>query len=307
MASTGKASTKIYGMLLTPMFDDRRRNIHITNLIKLIDWSAEQNIDGLVVAPSIGEAPHMSKEEREMVFRVSIEHTKKYYPHLTMIAMTSECNTWSVIDFANYAKELGYHGQQVAPPFYWKVGETGLLRHYKLIWEETNLPIVLYHNLGLSKIEMGRKFIGKVAREIPLMGVKETETDPYTQLIKLFDAVDGYAPIYTTFRSFAWGLQLGAKGGFINTPTLPVCKKLAELFDNGKTEEMVELQKRITLVFPQKGERDEDAITLTKEMGTVVTGIDMGPVREPYQRASKEFLDDFGKEYAKLEEFMETL
>ena len=302
-------STEIYAMLLTPMLNDRRRTIDYLRLTAEIGWCASYKIDGLVIAPSIGEAPHLRDEERKQVFKECIGYTKERHPNLKMIAMTTHCDTWQVIDFANYAKELGYHGQQLTPPYYWRIGEKGVLRHYKLTWEESRLPIVLYHNPGLSKVEMRREFIGQLVGEIPngLIGVKETETDPYTQLVKLFEAVNGRVPIYTTFRAFAWGLLLGARGGFINAPTLPACVKLAKLFDEGETEKMIELQKAITLTFPQKGERNEDAISLTKAMGSIVMNLDMGPVREPYLPASDEFAIDFRKKYEKLEKFMAGL
>lgn len=304
-----KKHKEVYGMLVTPMYTDEDQTINYENLLALVDWSIAQGVDGLVVAPSIGEAPLMMREEREEVFRVCIEHVQEEHPdkNITMIAMTSDAYTRGAVDYADYAKDLGYDGQQVTAPYYWIPSEPDVVYHYEKIWERTGLPIILYHNPGLSKVEMSRALIAKIASSIPLMGIKETETDPYTKLTELFKMVGNLAPIYTTFRSFGWGLMLGARGGFINTPTLPVCMKLAKLFDAGEIQKVIELQEKITMTFPRKGERTQNPISLTKAMAEIVTGIKMGDVREPYLPASEEFKNDFTCKYRELEEYMETL
>src|SRR5260221_13707528 len=118
------------------------------------------------------------------------------------------------------AARLGYAAQQVTPPYYWRCGEAEVERHYSMIAEAGDLPVVIYHNPALSKFNITPKFAAKLATIPGVVAFKEVLTD-LQHLEALYDEVGGRADIYNTFRAMLAGLMLGAAGGFINIFAVP--------------------------------------------------------------------------------------
>jgi len=193
-------------MLVTPFHDDYRLNE--AALRKEVDWAIASGANGVVAAPSIGEFLHMSDAERTRVFEIVVEEARKK-PGISTVAMTSGATTLETIHYAKIAARLGYDAQQVIPPYYWRCGEAEVERHYRMVAESGDLPVVIYHNPALSKFNISPKFAGKLATIQGVVAFKEVLTD-LQHLEALYDEVDGRADIYNTFRAMLAGLMLGA-------------------------------------------------------------------------------------------------
>lgn len=295
----------IIAMTVTPMHPDESVNYDAFN--RQIDWCVKQGVNGIVILPSIGEVFHFEPNDRIHIMGTMMDYIKSHYPHLYMITMTAETYSSAVVKYAQAAKSMGYDAQQIIPPHYWRPAKSNIMVHFQAA-ARTGLDIVTYNNPGLSKVNLERPFIKKLAEEIvTIKAIKETETDPYNELEPLFDEVEGKIKIFTTFRAFGWGLLLGSSGGFINIPTVPVCTKMLELHKTKTYDaiiKLVMLQRAMGRTFPKKGEFSENPLALTKAMASVVTGIEMGAPKMPYEAASKEFVENFKQRYIALQELM---
>lgn len=268
----------ILAMLVTP-FDGEYR-LNEAALRREVQWCLEHGAAGIVATPSIGEFLHLSEAERVRAMEVTLEEARRR-PGICAVAMTSGATTLEALHYARIAARMGYDAQQLIPPYYWRCGELEVERHYRMVAEAGDLPIVVYHNPALSKFTMSPRFFGKLAAIPNIVAIKEVLTD-LQHLEALYDEVGGRIAIYNTFRALLSGLLLGAAGGFINVFAVPAAVALLKAFGAGDIARAQEIQRRLNRCFPRGGEETLGHLGTTKVTASVVTGIDMGPARPPY-------------------------
>jgi len=268
----------ILAMLVTPF--TKTYELDEWALRAEVDWCVQNGANGIVATPSIGEFLHLNDAERIRAFEVTLEQSRKHKDVVT-VAMTSGATTLEALKFAKIAGEMGYDAQQLIPPYYWRCGEEEVYKHYQMVAEAGNLPVVVYHNPALSKFQMSPKFFGRLCGIPGVVAIKEVLTD-LQHLEALYDEVGGRVKVLQTFRAFLTGLMLGAAGGFINVFAVPASAKLLQLFQAGEMAKAVEVQRRLNRCFPRGGEGALGHLGTTKVTASVVTGIDMGPARPPY-------------------------
>jgi dihydrodipicolinate synthase/N-acetylneuraminate lyase len=273
-----KLTNGIIAMLVTPFTADYRLNE--AALRAEVKWAIEKGATGVVAAPSIGEFLHMDEQERTRVFEIVLEEARRK-PGICAVAMTSGATTLEALKYARIAGKMGYDAQQVIPPYYWRCGELEVERHFRMIAEAGDLPVVVYHNPALSKFNISPKFAAKLATIPGVVAFKEVLTD-LQHLEALYDEVGGRADIYNTFRALLAGLMLGAAGGFINIFAVPAAVALQRWFRAGDLGRAEEIQRRLNRCFPRGGEETLGHLGTTKVTASVVTGIEMGPARPPY-------------------------
>jgi N-acetylneuraminate lyase len=197
------------------------------------------------------------------------------------VAMTSGATTLETLKYARIAGKMGYDAQQVIAPYYWRCGELEVERHFRMVAEAGDLPVVIYHNPALSKFNISSKFAGKLATIPGVVAFQEVLTD-VQHLEALYDEVGGRADIYNTFRALLAGLMLGAAGGFINIFAVPAAAALMKSFKASDLGRAEKIQRRLNRCFPRGGEETLGHLGTTKITASVVTGIDMGTARPPY-------------------------
>jgi len=161
----------IHAMLVTPFTADYKINEEA--LRKEVRWALDNGADGIVATPSIGEFLHLNEAERTRAFEVTLEETRKR-PGVPATAMTSGATTLEALHFAKIAAKMGYDAQQVIPPYYWRCGEAEVERHYRMIAEAGDLPLVVYHNPALSKFNITPKFAARSIRISSSMSCRMT-------------------------------------------------------------------------------------------------------------------------------------
>jgi dihydrodipicolinate synthase/N-acetylneuraminate lyase len=265
-------------MLVTPFTSDYQLNEEA--LRREVRWALDNGAIGIVATPSIGEFLHLSESERVSAWEVTLEETRKR-PDAPAVAMTSGATTLETLHYARIAAKMGFDAQQVIPPYYWRCGELEVERHFRMIAEAGDLPVVIYHNPALSKFTITPKFAGKLAAIANVVAMKEVLTD-LQHLEALYDEIGGRIDIYNTFRAFLTGLMLGAAGGFINIFAVPAAAGLLKTYKAGDIKRAEEIQRRLNRCFPRGGEEALGHLGTTKVTASVTTGIEMGPARPPY-------------------------
>lgn len=268
----------ILAMLVTPFTADFKLNEEA--LRRQVRWALEHGAEGIVATPSIGEFLHLSESERVRAWEVTLEETRQR-PGICAVAMTSGATTLETLNYAKIAARRGFDAQQVIPPYYWRCGELEVERHYRMVAEAGDLPVVIYHNPALSKFTISPRFAGRLAAIPNIVAMKEVLTD-LQHLEALYDEIGGRIDIFNTFRALLAGLMLGAAGGFINIFAVPAAVALMKSFAKGEVARAQEIQRRLNRCFPRGGEETLGHLGTTKVTATVATGIEMGPARPPY-------------------------
>jgi len=286
----------VYAMLVTPMhsaslvgnmnFDGVNVGLHTRQLVNFealraeVRWAIEQGAVGIVVTPSIGEFACLDDSERWECFRVCADEAAKYDGIIT-IAMTADTCTHKIAQHTERAIQYGYDAAQLIPPYYWIPDDEEVFEHYSSA-AEMGLPLVVYHNPMLSKVNMSIPLLERIAKIPGVVAMKEVETDRQRRLEPLFASMKDKLDVFLTYRAFTTGLLLGSCGGFANIQSLPFCVKMYDLWQKGERDHAEAIQNLLNEVLPRGGESNRRHIGTNKLAATLVTGIDMGSPRAPY-------------------------
>lgn len=125
--------------IVTPFTND---GINYEKLKELIEWHIEENTDAIVICGTTGEASTMSEEERKNAIKFTVEVVNKRIP---VIAGTGTNNTAASIKMSQYAESVGVDALLVITPYYNKTNKKGLFKHFEVINNSVNIPIILYN------------------------------------------------------------------------------------------------------------------------------------------------------------------
>lgn len=268
----------VYAMLVTPMRADG--SVDFTALRAETAWAVRYGAVGVVVTPSIGEFACVEDSERWACFRECAK-VLQGYSNVIKIAMTADTCTHKVLEHTARALDYCYDAAQLIPPYYWIPDDDEVFTHYELA-AEMGLPLVVYHNPMLSKVEMSIPLLERLAKIPGVVAMKEVKTDRQVRLEPLFSALKGKLDVFVTYRAFTTGMLLGASGGFANIQSLPFVVKMYDLWQKGEREHAEAIQNLLNEVLPRGGEGNKRHIGTNKLAASIVTGIDMGSPRAPY-------------------------
>ncbi len=157
--------------LVTPF---KNGAVDFDTLKRLVDWHVDQGSHGLVPVGTTGESPTLTHEEHEEVVSSVVKAAAGRIP---VIAGTGSNNTSEAIRFMQHAEEAGAQAALVVTPYYNKPTQDGLIRHFTMLHEASNLPIIIYNIPGRSVVDMLPSTMGELAKLPRVIGVKDATGD----------------------------------------------------------------------------------------------------------------------------------
>lgn len=165
-----------FGRVLTAMvtpFDDQGR-LDLKAAQQLAQWLLDQGNDGLVLNGTTGESPTLTAEESLDLFRAVREATDA-----PLIAGTGSNDTAHAIKMTKAATAIGVDGVMLVAPYYNKPSQAGLERHFRMVAEATDLPVILYDIPGRTGRKVETSTILTLAHAVPnLIGLKDAAGNP---------------------------------------------------------------------------------------------------------------------------------
>lgn len=121
---------------------DANDNINFDEFKRLVEFQIENGANAIIVCGTTGEASTMSTEEKQELIKYCVKVVNKRVP---VIAGIGSNNTKAVIENEKFAERIGVDGLLAVTPYYNKTTQEGLIAHYSLIANNTDLPIILYN------------------------------------------------------------------------------------------------------------------------------------------------------------------
>ena len=131
--------TGVATALITPLNEN---GVDYEKLGKLIDWQIEEGIDAIVACGTTGESSTLSDKEHRDVISYAVERSNGRVP---IIAGTGSNETDYAIKMSQHACEAGADAVLVVTPYYNKATQKGLIKHYSLIADKCDKPVILYN------------------------------------------------------------------------------------------------------------------------------------------------------------------
>ena len=224
--------------IITPYTED---GINFEELGRIIDDQIENHTDAIIITGTTGESATMSLEEHKEAIRFAVEHTKGRIP---VIAGTGSNETRVAVEFSKYAEEVGADALLVVTPYYNKCTQQGLIRHYNMIADSVNIPIILYDVPSRTGVSIQTATYVELAKHPNIVAVKEASGD-LSQILRLRAACGDDLVVYSgNDDQIVPILSLGGQGviSVLSNVAPKVTHDMCQLYFDGKVEEAARLQ-----------------------------------------------------------------
>lgn len=155
------------GVALVTPFTNGEINYNI--LGNLVDLHVEYS-GSIIVAGTTSEAATMTDEEYHSVVQFVIDRVNKRIP---VIAGSGSNCTKTAIQKAEFCEEAGADGLLIVTPYYNKTTQRGLVNHFKMIAENTSLPIIVYNVPGRTGMNIEPHTVLELSKIDNIVGIKE--------------------------------------------------------------------------------------------------------------------------------------
>lgn len=167
--------------LVTPFKDGQ---VDYKKMKELVEFHVKNGTNGIVPCGTTGESATLSFDEHE---RIVGEVVSTVAGRIQVLAGAGSNNTSEAVRLTKHAKKVGADGALLITPYYNKPTPEGLYRHYKLIAEEVDIPIVMYNVPSRSGISILPETVAKLSEIKNIVGIKEASgsIDQTTQILQL--------------------------------------------------------------------------------------------------------------------------
>lgn len=162
----------------TPL--NSKGDIDASVYIEHCHWLLDHGCDGINALGTTGEANSLAFEKRRALMSAVASSD---LPMGSMMVGTGGCSLEDTISLTQHALELGFAGQLILPPFYYKpVSDEGLFSYFSRIIEsigEDRLKIYLYNFPQLTGIAFSTTLVERLYASFPetVVGLKDSSGD----------------------------------------------------------------------------------------------------------------------------------
>lgn len=168
--------------LVTPFTSNG--NIDYKLLAELVEFHIQYGTDAIVSVGTTGESPTLSHDEHVDVVRATVEVADG---RIKVIAGNGSNATQEGIQLTERMAVLGVDGFLNVTPYYNRPSHRGILEHYRLVSEASDLPQLLYNVPGRTGCDITPEIVAELAQFKNIVGIKEAtgEVSRVAELKKL--------------------------------------------------------------------------------------------------------------------------
>ncbi|KZX11728.1 4-hydroxy-tetrahydrodipicolinate synthase [Methanobrevibacter curvatus] len=143
-------------------------------LRKNINFLIENGVDGLLVAGTTGESATITYEEQKRLMDILVDEVDG---RVSTIAGAGSNSSREALNLVKYAENSGADYALVITPYYNKPQAHGLVEHYKVINDSTDIPMILYNVPSRTGTDMDVETILEIAKLDNVVAIKEANPD----------------------------------------------------------------------------------------------------------------------------------
>jgi len=171
------------------------------------------------------------------------------------------------------------------PPYYFTTTDEGHYRHFKMISESIDLPLLIYNIPEWTHSFVAPETVRRLAEEKLVVGMKYTEYN-FLNLIRFLKASRNKMAIFTGSDAMAYSnLEFGGAGAIIGSANVApkVASKIFDDYKKGDLRQARQFQEKLLPVIEALGVGKYPA-ALKEAMSLI--GMAVGPLKEPLQALS---------------------
>ncbi len=184
MTHTGNPFGQVLVALVTPMTADGE--VDWPAVEKHIDDVITAGADGIVVTGTTGETSTLTDPEKlklvEVGKSVSAGRAK-------IITGGGSNETAHAIELYKASEQAGADGIMIVTPYYNKPTQAGILTHFRLVADATDLPVILYDIPGRTGVPIQYETILRLAKHPNILAVKDAKGD-FSEVSRVLNQTD---------------------------------------------------------------------------------------------------------------------
>lgn len=157
--------------LVTPFKEGR---IDYDALERLIEWHIQSGTDAIISCGTTGEASTLSSVEKLSLVEFTVAKAAGRIP---VIAGAGSNDTAQSMYLAKEFQYAGADGLLVVTPYYNKATQKGLIRHYNMIADYTDLPMILYSVKSRTGVNILPETVKELSKHPNICAIKEASGD----------------------------------------------------------------------------------------------------------------------------------
>jgi 4-hydroxy-tetrahydrodipicolinate synthase len=292
MARFGKVLTA----MVTPFREDG--SLDLDGAAALARWLVDQGNDGLVLSGTTGEAPTLSDDEAEALWRAV-----RAAVDVPLLAGTGSNDTRHTVELSQRAAETGVDGLLVVSPYYNRPPQAGIEAHYRAVAAATDLPVVMYDVPPRTGRAVAVSTIVRLANDVPtIVGLKDARGNPAEATEIVAGAPDDF-DVYSGDTALTLSLlAVGAVGviGVCSHWTAGLHAEMIVAFEKGDMQTARQINARLAPSFAVESSATW-VHTAAAKAALAALGQPAGPCRLPLpplgddlRAAIRTVLDDLG-------------
>ncbi len=160
-----------------------------------VDWAGvEQHIDdviiagadGIVVTGTTGETSTLTDEEKIQLVRVGKSVAAG---RATIITGGGSNETAHAIELYRASEKAGADGALVVTPYYNKPTQSGILTHFRMVADATDLPVMLYDIPGRTGVPIRFETLIRASKHPNILAVKDAKGD-FAEVSRVLNQTD---------------------------------------------------------------------------------------------------------------------
>lgn len=153
---------------------------------KHIDQVITDGADGIVVSGTTGETSTLTDPEKVKLVEVG----KSVAAGRAKIITGGGSNeTAHAMQLYRDSEKAGADGVMIVTPYYNKPTQSGILTHFRLIADATDLPVILYDIPGRTGVPINYETITRIAKHPNVVGIKDAKGD-FSQVSRVLNETD---------------------------------------------------------------------------------------------------------------------
>ncbi|WP_442916269.1 4-hydroxy-tetrahydrodipicolinate synthase [Leucobacter sp. M11] len=153
---------------------------------KHIDDCIVQGADGIVVTGTTGETSTLTDAEKLKLVEVGKAVSSG---RAKIITGGGSNETAHAIELYKASEKAGADGVMIVTPYYNKPTQAGLLTHFRMIADETDLPVILYDIPGRTGVPIKYETILRLAKHPNIVAVKDAKGD-FSEVSRVLNQTD---------------------------------------------------------------------------------------------------------------------
>jgi 4-hydroxy-tetrahydrodipicolinate synthase len=139
-----------------------------------INYLIDSGVDGLLAAGTTGESATITHDEQRKMIDILVDEVNG---KVKAIAGAGSNSSKEALGLVKYAENSGADAALVITPYYNKPQQHGLVEHYKMLEEKTNVPIIVYNVPSRTGTDIGVETIVEIAKFEKIVAIKEANPD----------------------------------------------------------------------------------------------------------------------------------